>query len=408
MISRFVCLLSAMSVLTWGQTFNSGSNGSDGALNLTTPGIVVFDPAASNLNAAGDNVFNFTTINIGAGVTVKLLSGPLRYKPVVWLASGAVTIAGTIDASGQPGSAVNDPKSSSHRPADSGPGGYPGGVGNGFGSSASSGFGPGGGPGGQNCYNNAPGSGAAHLSAGTAVCGAGGGTPYGNAVLVPFRGGSGGGGGHGTIGGGGGGGGGAFRIASSISITLAGAMAADGGDGGTGVAVDPNTGGGGSGGAIHLIAPAITGAGTLNVRGGGGLNVRAGSVGRIRLDAFTQGWTGTGAPTPSFGTPYNVPSPTAQPAVRVTSIGGINVAANPTGSFITPDVVLNNPNPVTVSIQANNVPVGTVLQLYLFSEVGTDVVILTAPVAGTLQSSTTTVQATFQPGYTRGFVRGNW
>ena len=407
MISRFVCLLSAMSVLTWGQTFNSGSNGSDGALNLTTPGLVVFDPAALNLNAAGDNVFNFTTINIGVGVTVKLLSGPLRYKPVVWLASGAVTIAGTIDASGQPGSAVNDFRSSSHRPADSGPGGYAGGVGNGFGSGASNGFGPGGGPGGQNCFSNGPGSGAAHLSLGTLYCGGPGG-PYGNAVLVPFRGGSGGGGGHGTIGGGGGGGGGAFRIASSISITLAGAMAADGGDGGTGVAVDPNTGGGGSGGAIHLIAPAITGAGTLNVRGGGGLNVRAGSVGRIRLDAFTQGWTGTGAPTPSFGTPYNVPSPTAQPAVRVTSIGGINVAANPTGSFITPDVVLNNPNPVTVSIQANNVPVGTVLQLYLFSEVGTDVVLNTAPLAGTLQISTATVQATFQPGYPRGFVRGNW
>ena len=405
MISRFVCILSAVSVLTWGQTFISGSNGSDGALNLTTPGIVVFDPAASNLNAAGDNVFNFTTINIGAGVTVKLLSGPLRYKPVVWRATGAVTIAGTIDASGQTGSAVNDPNNSSHRPADPGPGGYPGGVGNGFGSGSSNGFGPGGGASGA-CGNNLPGSGASHLTNGGPQCASA--PTYGNRVLVPFRGGSGGGGGTGTIGGGGGGGGGAFRIESSISITLAGAIAADGGDGGAGVAGEQNPGGGGSGGAIHLIAPAITGAGALNVRGGGGLNVRTGGVGRIRLDSFTQGFTGTANPTASLGTPYNVPAPTAQPAVRVTSIGGINVTPNPTGSFITPDLVLNNPNAVTVNIQASNLPVGTVLQLYLFSEVGADVVLNTTPLAGTLQNSTATVPATFQPGYTRGFVRGTW
>src|SRR5712692_2344983 len=76
------------------QTFNSGSTGADGALNLTTPGTVVFDPAALNIDTSGDNVFNFTTINIGPGVTVQLLNGQLRGKSVVWLASGAVTIAG--------------------------------------------------------------------------------------------------------------------------------------------------------------------------------------------------------------------------------------------------------------------------------------------------------------------------
>src|SRR6266496_2324782 len=78
----------------------SGSNGSDGALNLTTPGTVLFDPIAMNLDADGDNVFHFTTINIGAGVTVRLTNTKLRGRAPVWLATGAVTIAGTIDLNG--------------------------------------------------------------------------------------------------------------------------------------------------------------------------------------------------------------------------------------------------------------------------------------------------------------------
>jgi len=54
------------------QTINSGSTGADGPLNLITPGTIVFDPTALGIDTDGDNVFNFTTINIGAGVTVKL------------------------------------------------------------------------------------------------------------------------------------------------------------------------------------------------------------------------------------------------------------------------------------------------------------------------------------------------
>src|SRR6266436_2434132 len=120
--------LSMLGALALGQNFNSLSTGADGPLDYTTPGTVIFDPAALNLNPAGDNVFNFTTINIGPGVTVKLMNGPLRDKPVVWLASGGVTIAGTIDLSGQPGSVINDPVRGNRRPADPGPGGYPGGI----------------------------------------------------------------------------------------------------------------------------------------------------------------------------------------------------------------------------------------------------------------------------------------
>ena len=55
------------------------------------------------LNPAGDNIFNFTTINVGPGVIVKLTSRVLT-GPVTWLAQGSVTISGTIDMNGEDGS----------------------------------------------------------------------------------------------------------------------------------------------------------------------------------------------------------------------------------------------------------------------------------------------------------------
>jgi hypothetical protein len=70
------------------QTFNSGSTGADGALN----------PAANTtLALPASGVFNYTTVTIPAGVTVTPNAGN---TPVTILASGNVTIAGTIDVSG--------------------------------------------------------------------------------------------------------------------------------------------------------------------------------------------------------------------------------------------------------------------------------------------------------------------
>src|SRR5215510_14154314 len=77
------------------QSVSSGSTGADGPLNLTTPGTIAFDPKTFNppLDPDGDNVYHFTTINIGVGVTVKLSSKILN-GPVHWLAQGPVTIGG--------------------------------------------------------------------------------------------------------------------------------------------------------------------------------------------------------------------------------------------------------------------------------------------------------------------------
>src|SRR6266571_2231823 len=107
------------------QNFNSGSTGSDGALTYNTPGTYVFDPKTFTppLNPTGDGIFNFTTITIAAGVTVRL-AGDVYAAPVVWLAQGAVKIDGAIDLSGQNGfSASNTTQRTTTIP---GSGGYSG------------------------------------------------------------------------------------------------------------------------------------------------------------------------------------------------------------------------------------------------------------------------------------------
>ena len=79
--------------------FSSGSDESDGALVLTATGPVIFDPSALGLDPDGDNVYHFSTIEIGAGVTV-VLSGQTINSPLWWLASGDVQIDGIIDLDG--------------------------------------------------------------------------------------------------------------------------------------------------------------------------------------------------------------------------------------------------------------------------------------------------------------------
>ena len=109
------------------QTFNSGSTGADGALTYATPGNYTFDPKTFSpaLDPAGDNIFNFTTITIAAGVTVKL-TGTTFNSGVVWLAQGAVKIDGAIDISGQDSFSAANTTQRTYTIA--GPGGYPGGY----------------------------------------------------------------------------------------------------------------------------------------------------------------------------------------------------------------------------------------------------------------------------------------
>lgn len=396
------------------QSFSSGSDGSDGALTLTTAGTVVFDPFDTArwgkvLDADGAGVYNFTTITIGAGVTVRL-GGDKVNRPVYWLASGNVVISGTIDLRG----ADHNSRATTGTPdpdirrlvAIPGSGGYAGGAG---GRDVprvepTPGEGPGGGVGGVvGCNFNQ-----------SARCGRGG-TFTGNRFLIPLVGGSGGEGALYPPAGSnfydaGGAGGGAILIASSSSIALAGAINASGGGSG-------GWGGAGSGGAVRLVAPNIT-TGSFDVRGGesNGSFPLTGGAGWVRLEGNQITPATTGVNPASSLAKGALPHPsTLRPAssVRVTAIDGIIVSPDPSGNFQVPDAVINNAEAVNVDIQATGIPPGTSVTLWVYPEIPVDSTTVYLPtvqatLTGTLQSSTATAAFQFPYGVSRGFIRANW
>ena len=398
-------LLALVSCFTSGgygqsQTFSSGSTGADGALNITAPGVTYFNPAALNLNPAIPNIFNFTTINIATGSTLRL-SEEIFHGPVFWLASGAVTINGTIDLSGQNG-AAGSINQSDRIPAYGGSGGYNGGIG-GYGVAAS-----------PNLPTAEPGNGPGGGIAACVGCGRGGDATFtGTQYLVPLIGGSGGGGANSSstsvVAGGGGAGGGAILIASSASITLNASINANGGGGGNSPCNAQACGGGGSGGAIRLMAPVINlgSGGTASANGGAG-SINSGTPGRIRFETFqinNPAGNGIGSPF-SQSVPFAIALPATAPgSLTVTSIAGTPINANP---FSFPDTNLSTSGSVVINIQAQYIPPGTVPTLTVFSETGPDQIIACSPLSGTLQQSTSTATVTFPTGGSRGFVKAAW
>lgn len=393
------------------QTFSSGSNGSDGALDLTNrQGTLVFDPSTFNppLDQDHDNVYHFTTIKIPSGLTVRLSAEVLGAKPVVWLASGDVTIDGALDLSGGTGHPYIG-VGAAIVPSLAGAGGYPGGIGETTSQSWTTGQGPG--------APRGPNGGAGHVVPGQGASMASlNGSAYGNDFLLPLVGGSGGSGGTnpggaGVSGSGGGAGGGALLIASSVSIRISGSINADGGSGGQPTSA-AGSGGGGSGGAIRLIAPIVSSAGPftfLTAKGGlpfAGSGI--GSQGRIRLEAFQHQFTGRTDPPPTVTSPSPVFPPASAPAVRIVSIGGVTVPPNPNASFVAPDVTLDNAATVTIQLAGSKVPVGTIVHLTLTPETGAIVNVDSTPLAGTFDSSTATASVTIPHGFSRFSVQASW
>jgi hypothetical protein len=366
------------------QTFSSGSSGADGAFTPTTN---------TTLTLPANGVFSFTTISIPSGVTVRFTRNAAN-TPVTLLATGNVTIAGTLDVSATNGGNVVDGTFLGSNAGVGGPGGFDGGSGaNGVAATiGGTGLGPGGG---------GPGAGAGYAGAGGVVSPTGmPGAPYGNAELLPLIGGSGGGGGDaalGTTSAGGGGGGGAVLIASSATITLTGTINARGGSGGGG----NNPGGGGSGGAIRLVATAITGAnGTLDVRGGSGnsgigIASGGGSVGRLRLEAYTNSALfNVNAVPPSVALPSAVALANG-PTLTITAIGGVTTPAAPTASFSMPDITLPAavPNPVTLTLSGTNIPPGTAVTVLVSGQTGGSTAVSTT-LSGTMASTRATAAVT--------------
>lgn len=368
-------LLSMVGAATCGatSTFNSGSTGSLGALNPSSN---------TTITLPADGVLNYTSINIPAGVTVTFTPNAAN-TPVYMLASGNVTIAGTI--------AVNGGNATATTPGIGGPGGYPGGYAyTPYNVTGGYGLGPGGGPGSGPTTTPTTGVHGSYAGIGT------GNSPsstYGNVNILPLIGGSGGGGGYyccNTVTtNNGGGGGGAIVVASSGTITHNGTIQAKGG------AAYTNYAGTGSAGAIKLMAQTITGSGILDA------SSTTGGTGRIRLESNNLSLYGTSTPQFTYGVPGSVFG-VAPPTITITSIGGVNAPATPTGSYNIADITLPNTttNPVSVGISATNVPVGTTFSVKVIPQgwktnaQSTDLPSVTTTLSGTDASSSGTASIT--------------
>ncbi len=108
-----------------------------------------------------------------------------------------------------------------------------------------------------------------------------------------------------------------------------------------------------------------------------------------------------------MSTPFSVLLPATPPgAIKVTSINGIPINANP---FSFPDAQINSPNPVIVNVQAQYIPIGTVPKIIVFSETGPDQTVNCSPLQGaSIQQTTCSAQITFPTGGSRGFVTATW
>jgi hypothetical protein len=366
-----------------GQLFSSGSTGADGAFNPT---------ASVTVTLPADGVLNYTTVTIPAGVTVKFSKNAAN-TPVTMLATGDVTISGTIDLNGVSGVFGNGITPSIGGAG--GPGGFDGGNG---GLSPNVAFTDGKGPGG-----------------GTSRAGGTYGAPAGFVTLTPLFGGSGGGGGAGT-GSSGGGGGGAIVIASSTRISiLNGVIRAIGGESRGQDVFCATCSGGGSGGAIRLVAPEISGSGTVSAAGGpagAGFSGPGGEPGRIRLEAFTLNLTGSVTPPPSSVlapgpvSGSGVPALVSLPMLTIASVGGVAAPAVPGGAYTAGDVVLppGTTNPVPVVIAAAYTPrdATTAITLKLITQTSspatTTFAISGSSLGGTFTSSTVSRNVTFPTG----------
>jgi hypothetical protein len=342
-------LLLGLSLTNTLAQFSSGSDGSYLAMNITTN---------TTLNMPTNGLFNCTTINVASNATLTFIPNALN-TPVYLLATGDVTVSGTIDVSGTDGTTGAG--------GAGGPGGFAGGNPGLSGTAAGDGCGPGAG--------RAGGVGFQPLveAAGYATRGYSywayqrfnQGDTYGSPLLVPLVGGSGGGGELSGIGGAGGGG--ALLIASSTRIDVPGSI----------IASSPNRStvgshGFGSGGAVRLVAPVVAGGGTLNVNGGVSIGYGGGGgAGRIRIDCSDRrslALTLTPSSSASIGS-YMVVFPANAPRLDITQAAGNNIPVG-TNTHVEFTLPPNSSTNQTVTVQASNFGAVVPIRLVLTPEYG--------------------------------------
>lgn len=361
--------------------FDSGSDGSDGALApqapLTGTQTVVIDMADHP-----DGVYQYTSVNIPAGIIVQFTPNA-KNTPVTWLVQDTCVIGGVVDLSGL--------TYSGQYPGRGGAGGFAGGYGGNSGGpdfSAGNGEGPGGGP--------APGGTAGYATSGYTGYSLSGPT-YGNRFLLPLVGGSGGAGTAGTAGAagsGGSGGGGAILLAVTNTLTINGTLKANGGLG-------PSSGvyGNGSGGGIRLVSSSLVGSGTVRATPESDVNY---GKGWIRVEMYDKtGWSGTIQGQTSYDYPGILVLPAnVLPAMAITNIAGLAVPTQPTGSVLTPDVTIpdTQANPMAVAVACTNIPLSTVITLSVKPKFGALIEQVQANVGSDSTSSTATFSIDLPPG----------
>jgi hypothetical protein len=334
-------LLLALAVAAPGamaQGFDSGSTGADGELRPTASTTIPLPPSG---------VLHYTKITIPTGVILTFTPNALN-TPVHLLSQGDVTIAGSIDVSGGVGDAV--------RGGQAGPGGFAGGKPGISGLPPGGGYGPGAGKGGTQTSTASGAGGGAYSTVPTAGSSTNVGTPYGSPLLVPLLGGSGGGGSPVV---GGGGGGGAIVVASNTRIDLTGVIRANGGASGYGY---------GSGGGIRLVAPIVTGRGSLSAAGG-----VYGGQGRIRVDTVNRREFNLAAnPDLSLGSFMTV-FPPLRPRLDVIEAAGTAIPEG-TGSLITIQLPFgSDPNRI-VKVQARDFGSIVPIEVALIPDSGTPLI----------------------------------
>jgi len=309
--------------------FRSGSTGADGELDIT---------ANTTLDLPPDGVLHCTTINIASGATLRFNRNAAN-TPVYLLATGPVTVSGSINLNGEQGQVWGQGGAG-------GPGGFDGG-------NTTPRLQPGQGPGGGRSNILQP---ASHATVGGSTHT----NIYGDPLLLSLVGGSG--GAAVSLGGsnrGGGGGGGAILIASDVSIQVTGAIHARGNFGGG--PANENTG---SGGAIRLVAPSVTGTGQLWVES---VDRWANGVGRVRIDSLNRtGIDFNHRAVYAAGANLIARLP-VEPTLRIVHAAGQDIPTNALGVV---RVILPNGTPATqpVRIQARGFNAAVPIRVTLYPE----------------------------------------
>lgn len=448
------CIVLAAVSPVFGQ-WESGSDGSDGAYSPAVTTVVDLSLAASLCDCDADTqvddpcrwdcpspvagrgvydaeqwavVFKYTTVDVASGATITFGMHPSG-APVIWLATGNVTINGRVNVDGEDVLNSSNPAVIPYF-TQPGPGGFQGGQASHSGASGSIsyGLGPGSAPTliTNTCYDGSMSAQmAAHRGqyAGTGVPPSFSSSSYDNDGALPLIGGSGGGAAINTnTGRGGGAGGGAILVASTtgIALTSTGSVTAKGGSNTTQDLVEgvgaSLYGAPGSGGAIRLRSESVnlSAGSSVNAAGGGFQTFRncgtfSAGPGAVRIEASSITNLGTISGSQSFPGAPSVVFATAPPQLYVTSVCGQSAPLDPMWGINSADVDLNSASACTVNIEATGVPVGTIVVVRAIPARGSIISVNSTPLAdagGGLRTGTASV--TFPGGRTELQLRANW